>query len=61
MQFRPLPEAIVARGESLAVENELAAEAENDFVGRTTMDVLRTAFQTSLVLEWGATAATASR
>ncbi len=27
--------------------------------GRTTMDVLRTAFQTSLVLEWGATAATA--
>ena len=27
--------------------------------GTTTMDVLRTAFQTSLVLEWGATAATA--
>jgi ATP-binding cassette subfamily C protein CydD len=27
--------------------------------GNTTMDVLRTAFQTSLVLEWGATAATA--
>jgi ATP-binding cassette subfamily C protein CydD len=27
--------------------------------GRTTLDVLRTAFQTSLVLEWGATAATA--
>jgi len=27
--------------------------------GSTTMDVLRTAFQTSLVLEWGATAATA--
>lgn len=27
--------------------------------GTTTMDVLRTAFQTSLVLEWGSTAATA--
>jgi ATP-binding cassette subfamily C protein CydD len=27
--------------------------------GNTTMDVLRTAFQSSLVLEWGATAATA--
>jgi ATP-binding cassette subfamily C protein CydD len=27
--------------------------------GATTMDVLRTAFQTTLVLEWGATAATA--
>lgn len=27
--------------------------------GATTMDILRTAFQTSLVLEWGATAATA--
>lgn len=27
--------------------------------GNTTMEVLRTAFQTSLVLEWGATAATA--
>jgi thiol reductant ABC exporter CydD subunit len=27
--------------------------------GDTTMDVLRTAFQTSLVIEWGATAATA--
>ena len=27
--------------------------------GNSTMDVLRTAFQTSLVLEWGATAATA--
>ena len=27
--------------------------------GRTTMDVLRTAFQTSLVIEWAATAATA--
>lgn len=27
--------------------------------GKATMDVLRTAFQTSLVLEWGATAATA--
>jgi ATP-binding cassette subfamily C protein CydD len=27
--------------------------------GTTTMDVLRTAFQTTLVLEWGATAATA--
>ncbi|MGA9160912.1 MAG: thiol reductant ABC exporter subunit CydD [Actinomycetota bacterium] len=27
--------------------------------GSTTMDVLRTAFQTTLVLEWGATAATA--
>jgi ATP-binding cassette subfamily C protein CydD len=41
-----------------------AEQAETlDDVGRrygaTTMDVLRTAFQTTLVLEWGATAATA--
>ncbi|MEZ4517949.1 MAG: ABC transporter transmembrane domain-containing protein [Chloroflexota bacterium] len=34
-------------------------EAISSQFGRTTMDVLRTAFQTSLVLEWGATAATA--
>lgn len=33
-------------------------EASERF-GRTTMDVLRTAFQTSLVIEWAATAATA--
>lgn len=33
-------------------------ELSNRF-GRTTMDVLRTAFQTSLVIEWAATAATA--
>jgi ATP-binding cassette subfamily C protein CydD len=34
-------------------------EAISRQFGRTTLDVLRTAFQTSLVLEWGATAATA--
>jgi len=34
-------------------------EAVGRRYGSTTMDVLRTAFQTTLVLEWGATAATA--
>jgi len=37
---------------------ERIGEASERF-GRTTMDVLRTAFQTSLVIEWAATAATA--
>jgi ATP-binding cassette, subfamily C, bacterial CydD len=34
-------------------------EAISDRYGTTTLDVLRTAFQTTLVLEWGATAAIA--
>jgi len=34
-------------------------EEVSDRFGRTTMSVLRTAFQTSLVIEWAATAATA--
>ncbi len=34
-------------------------EGLSDRLGRSTMDVLRTAFQTSLVIEWAATAATA--
>jgi ATP-binding cassette subfamily C protein CydD len=40
-------------------EQAATIEAISHRYGDTTMDVLRTAFQTSLVLEWGATAATA--
>jgi thiol reductant ABC exporter CydD subunit len=39
-------------------EAETIAEVSGHY-GRTTMEVLRTAFQTSLVMEWAATAATA--
>jgi thiol reductant ABC exporter CydD subunit len=42
-----------------ATESVLAIEDISDRFGRTTMSVLRTAFQTSLVIEWAATAATA--
>ena len=40
-------------------EQAQMVETISDHYGNSTMDVLRTAFQTSLVLEWGATAATA--
>ena len=40
-------------------EQAQTIEAVSHSHGSMTMDVLRTAFQTSLVLEWGATAATA--
>ena len=39
-------------------QTETIAEISERF-GRTTMQVLRTAFQTSLALEWAAVAATA--
>ncbi|MEJ5256427.1 MAG: ABC transporter transmembrane domain-containing protein, partial [Acidimicrobiales bacterium] len=39
-------------------EADTIAEVSSHY-GRTTMEVLRTAFQTSLVMEWAATAATA--
>lgn len=42
-----------------AEESTDTIEDISDRFGRTTMDVLRTAFQTSLVIEWAATAATA--
>jgi ATP-binding cassette subfamily C protein CydD len=42
-----------------SVEQAETIEAVGRRYGSTTMDVLRTAFQTTLVLEWGATAATA--
>ncbi len=42
-----------------ATESVAAIEDVSDRFGRTTMSVLRTAFQTSLVIEWAATAATA--
>lgn len=42
-----------------SVEQAETIETVSDRAGSTTMDVLRTAFQTTLVLEWGATAATA--
>lgn len=42
-----------------ATESITAIEDVSDRFGRTTMSVLRTAFQTSLVIEWAATAATA--
>jgi len=42
-----------------ATESVVAIEEISDRFGRTTMNVLRTAFQTSLVIEWAATAATA--
>ncbi|MEX1217360.1 MAG: thiol reductant ABC exporter subunit CydD [Acidimicrobiales bacterium] len=42
-----------------ANESALTIQELSDRFGRTTMDVLRTAFQTSLVIEWAATAATA--
>ena len=42
-----------------ASESVTAIEDVSDRFGRTTMSVLRTAFQTSLVIEWAATAATA--
>ena len=42
-----------------ATESVTAIEDVSDRFGRTTMSVLRTAFQTSLVIEWAATAATA--
>ncbi len=44
-------------GRSHEQGDNIAAISEK--YGQTTMDVLRTAFQTSLVLEWSATAATA--
>jgi ATP-binding cassette subfamily C protein CydD len=40
-------------------EQAATVETISRHYGNSTMDVLRTAFQTSLVLEWGATAATA--
>lgn len=40
-------------------EQAQTVETISNHFGNSTMDVLRTAFQTSLVLEWGATAATA--
>ena len=40
-------------------EQVATVETISRHYGNSTMDVLRTAFQTSLVLEWGATAATA--
>ena len=40
-------------------EQAQTIETISEQYGNTTMDILRTAFQTSLVLEWGATAATA--
>jgi ATP-binding cassette subfamily C protein CydD len=40
-------------------EHGATIEAVSRRLGATTMDVLRTAFQASLVLEWGATGATA--
>ena len=42
-----------------ASESVSTIEEISDRFGRTTMSVLRTAFQTSLVIEWAATAATA--
>ena len=42
-----------------SIEQAETIERVSDRAGSTTMDVLRTAFQTTLVLEWGATAATA--
>lgn len=42
-----------------AAEQAETIEAVSRRQGSSTMDVLRTAFQTTLVLEWGATAATA--
>ena len=42
-----------------SAEQAETIEAVGRRYGSTTMDVLRTAFQTTLVLEWGATAATA--
>jgi len=42
-----------------ATESVSTIEDISDRFGRTTMSVLRTAFQTSLVIEWAATAATA--
>ncbi len=42
-----------------ATESITAIKDVSDRFGRTTMSVLRTAFQTSLVIEWAATAATA--
>lgn len=42
-----------------AEESVETIETLSERFGRTTMDVLRTAFQTSLVIEWAATAATA--
>lgn len=42
-----------------ASESVQTIEEVSDRFGRTTMGVLRTAFQTSLVIEWAATAATA--
>jgi len=42
-----------------ATESVITIEEISDRFGRTTMSVLRTAFQTSLVIEWAATAATA--
>lgn len=42
-----------------ANESVETIEEISDRFGRTTMSVLRTAFQTSLVIEWAATAATA--
>ena len=42
-----------------ANESVVSIEEISDRFGRTTMGVLRTAFQTSLVIEWAATAATA--
>jgi len=42
-----------------ATESVVTIEEISDRFGRTTMSVLRTAFQTSLVIEWAATAATA--
>jgi len=44
---------------SRATESVSTIEEISDRFGRTTMSVLRTAFQTSLVIEWAATAATA--
>ena len=42
-----------------ATESVRTIEEVSERFGRTTMSVLRTAFQTSLVIEWAATAATA--
>ena len=42
-----------------SAEQAETIETVSERAGSTTMDVLRTAFQTTLVLEWGATAATA--
>ena len=42
-----------------SAEQAETIRAVSSHQGSTTMDVLRTAFQTTLVLEWGATAATA--